>query len=128
MKPTETQTAVPAAGKKKRFQKKWLVLLIIVAAAVAAVTVVRRQQAQKTQTTGMTYTTAEVTRGSVTRTLTSSGTLEPADSYTVKTLVSGEILSDTFEEGELVEKDQLLYTLDSSDAATSQTQASNSYS
>ena len=62
----------------------------------------------------------------ITRSLSSSGTLEPADSYTVNTLVSGEILSDTFEEGDLVEKDQLLYTLDSSDAATSQNQAQKS--
>ena len=38
------------------------------------------------------------------------------------------ILSDTFEEGDIVEKDQLLYTLDSSDADSSQTQAQNSYS
>ena len=128
MKPTETQTAVPAGGKKKRFPKKWLVLLILVVAAVAAVTVFHRRQTQKAQPTATAYTTAEVTRGSVTRTLTSSGTLEPADSYTVNTLVSGEILSDTFEEGDLVEKDQLLYTMDASDAATSQTQASNSYS
>lgn len=125
---SETQAAAPVVKKKKRFSKKWLVLLILVVAAVAAVTVFHRRQTQKTQTTDTTYTTAEVTRGSVTRTLTSSGTLEPADSYTVNTLVSGEILSDTFEEGDLVEKDQLLYTMDSSDAATSQTQASNSYS
>ncbi|MBP3486691.1 MAG: HlyD family efflux transporter periplasmic adaptor subunit, partial [Oscillospiraceae bacterium] len=125
---SETQAAAPVAKKKKRFPKKWLVLLILVVAAVAAVTVFHRRQTQKAQSTATAYTTAEVTRGSVTRTLTSSGTLEPADSYTVNTLVSGEILSDTFEEGDLVEKDQLLYTMDASDAATSQTQASNSYS
>ena len=125
---SETQTAVPVGGKKKRFGKKRLVLLLLVVLAVAAVTVIHRRQTQKAQTPAATYTTAEVTRQSVTRTLTSSGTLEPADSYTVNTLVSGEILSDTFEEGDLVEKDQLLYTMDSSDAATSQTQASNSYS
>ena len=50
----------------------------------------------------------------------------PRPSYTVNTLVSGEILSDTLEEGDLVEKDQLLYTLDSSDAATSQNEAQKS--
>lgn len=50
------------------------------------------------------------------------------DSYTVNTLVSGEILSDTFEKGDQVEEGQLLYTIDSSNAASSQTQAQNSYS
>ena len=64
----------------------------------------------------------------ITNALGSSGTLEPANSYTVKTMVSAEILSDAFEEGDIVEKGQLLYTLDSSDVATSQTQAQNSYS
>ena len=52
----------------------------------------------------------------ITKSLTGSGTLEPADSYTVNTLVSGEVLSDTFEEGDQVEEGQLLYTLDSSNA------------
>ena len=37
-------------------------------------------------------------RRSITNSLSASGTLEPADSYTVNTLVSGEILSDTFEQ------------------------------
>ena len=64
---------------------------------------------------------------SITKSLSSSGSLEPADSYTVSTLVDGEILSDTFEEGDLVEKGQLLYTLDSSDASSSLTQSQNSY-
>ena len=68
-------------------------------------------------------------RRSITNSLSSSGTLEPADSYTVNTLVSGEILSDTFEKGDQVEEEgQLLYTIDSSNAASSQTQAQNSYS
>lgn len=40
----------------------------------------------------------------------------------------GEVLSDTFEEGDQVEEGQLLYTLDSSNASSSQTQAQNSYS
>lgn len=46
----------------------------------------------------------------------------------MNTLVSAEVLSDTFEEGDLVEEGQLLYTLDASDASSSQTQAQNSYS
>ena len=65
---------------------------------------------------------------SITNSLTGSGTLEPADSYTVTTLVSGEVLSDTFEEGDMVEKDQLLYTIDSSDVSTTESQAQTSYS
>ena len=84
-----------------------------------------RAKAAKAETT---YTTASVEKRSITNALTGSGTLQPADSYTVTTLVSGEVLSDTFEEGDIVEKDQLLYTIDSSDVSTTETQAQTSYS
>ena len=81
-------------------------------------------KAAKTETT---YTTASVEKRSITNSLTGSGTLEPADAYTVTTLVSGEVLSDTFEEGDTVEKGQLLYTIDSSDVSTTESQAQTSY-
>ena len=113
----------PPAPKKKRGprlgkKKKWLVLVLVLAvAAIAAVKLLGGRESEA----AVTY--QETAKRDITRSLSSSGTLEPADSYTVNTLVSGEILSDTFEEGDLAEKDQLLYTLDSSDAATSQNQA-----
>ena len=110
---------------RKTGKKKWLLLLAAVV-AVGAVVVLIQGRANGQQETAAVYTEAAAERRSITKSLTSSGTLEPADSYVVSTLVSGEILSDTFEEGDLVEKDQLLYTLDSSDADTSQTQAQNS--
>ena len=111
----------PPAPKKKRGprlgkKKKWLVLAV---AAIAAVKLLGGRESEA----AVTYQETAAAKRDITRSLSSSGTLEPADSYTVNTLVSGEILSDTFEEGDLVEKDQLLYTLDSSDAATSQNQA-----
>lgn len=112
-------------GRKAGGKKKWLLLLAAVV-AVGAVVVLIQGRANGHQETAAVYTEAAAERRSITKSLTSSGTLEPADSYVVSTLVSGEILSDTFEEGDLVEKDQLLYTLDSSDADTSQTQAQNS--
>ena len=119
----------PPAPKKKRGprlgkKKKWLVLVLVLAvAAIAAVKLLGGRESEA----AVTYQETAAAKRDITRSLSSSGTLEPADSYIVNTLVSGEILSDTFEEGDLVEKDQLLYTLDSSDAATSQNQAQNSY-
>ena len=95
-------------------KRKALALLLVV--AIAGGVVIWRGRGQA------------VERRSITNSLSSSGTLEPADSYTVNTLVSGEILSDTFEKGDQVEEGQLLYTIDSSNAASSQTQAQNSYS
>lgn len=108
-------------GKKR----KALALLLVV--AIAGGVMVWRGRGQ-TAAAVMEYQEAAVERRSITNSLSASGTLEPADSYTVNTLVSGEILSDTFEKGDQVEEGQLLYTIDSSNAASSQTQAQNSYS
>lgn len=49
--------------------------------------------------------------------------MQPADSYNVTTLLSGDIVSAPFEEGDLVTKDTLLYTMDSSDAQDSMDRA-----
>ena len=114
-------------GWKKlwRGKRKWLAILLVI--AIAGGTFLWRGRGQ-TAAAVTEYQEAAVERRSITNSLSSSGTLEPADSYTVNTLVSGEILTDTFENGDEVTEGQLLYTIDSSDASSSQTQAQNSYS
>lgn len=57
--------------------------------------------------------TAKVTRGAILRTIEGSGVIEANDQYTVRALVTGEVLSDTFREGDTVTKDDLLYVIDS---------------
>ncbi len=71
-------------------------------------------------------TTYEAARRNITVTLSGSGTLQPADSYTIKALVEGDILSAPFEEGEVVKKDTVLYKVDSSDVSSGIAQAENS--
>ena len=113
--------------KKKRFGKKakWLIIVLVVLLLVAGFLLKRLGSRQAAA--DITYQEAAVERRDITNSLTGSGTLQPADSYTVTTLVSGEILSDHFEEGDIVEEDQLLYVIDSSDASSSQTQAQRTY-
>ena len=60
--------------------------------------------------------------------LSGTGSLKPADSYTVTTLISGDILQAPFEEGTIVEKDTILYEVESSNVATSIEQAELSLS
>lgn len=127
--PAEEIPAVPKKGRLKRLlkgKKRKCLALLVVAAIVAGILAARGFGGQEAAAEAS-YQTAAVETRNITRTLSSSGTLQPADSYTVSTLVSGEILSDTFEEGDQVEEGQLLYTLDSSGASNSQTQAQNSY-
>lgn len=137
--PAECPPASPAPEKPKKIRfrfpsrrpggrrlRVWIpVFVVLVAAAVFAATrLLGGQEAAATAT----YQETSVERRSITNSLSSSGTLQPADSYTVTTLVSGEVLSDTFEKGDEVEEGQLLYTLDSSNANSSLTQSQNSYS
>lgn len=111
-------------SRRSRWVRLVAVLMILGGGAFAAFRLLGGQQAAAVTT----YQEAAVEVRSITNALSSSGTLQPADSYTVTTLVSGEILSDTFEKGDTVEKGQLLYTLDSSSASSSLTQSQNSYS
>ena len=110
----------------KRPKKKTVALLLAAVLVLCAGGVALRSMGGQQAEAAAVYQEAAVETRNITNSLSSSGTLQPADSYTVTTLVSGEVLSDTFEEGDLVEEGQLLYTLDSSAAATSQTQAQNS--
>lgn len=127
--PAEEIPAAPKKGRLKKLlkgKKRKCLALLLVAAIVAGILAARGLGGQEASAEAS-YQTATVEKRNITRSLSSSGTLQPADSYTISTLVSGEILSDTFEEGDQVAEGQLLYTLDSSSASNSQTQAKNSY-
>lgn len=54
-------------------------------------------------------TTAKVEIRDIQNVLSSSGTIEPLNTYEVTTLVEGEIIAADFEEGDLVEEGQVLY-------------------
>jgi HlyD family secretion protein len=114
--------------KKKKRRKRWIVVtaVILVLALLIALGTLRRSRRATTETGNYTAYTAQ--RMDMTVTLSGSGTLQPADSYTITSLISGDILSAPFEEGDIVNKDDLLYTLDSSDVANSIEQAENNLS
>ena len=102
--------------KKKRWIKILIVLLVVAAIVVGCVSSLTRNV--NSQLSGS-YLVATATRQDLTVSVSGTATLQPADSYNVTTLLSGDIVSAPFEEGDLVTKDTLLYTLDSSDAQDS---------
>lgn len=114
------------AKSGKHGKKKWIILVILLLVAAAVVWYFHGKSSKK-DTTETAYTTAAVSKQDISETLSDSGTLEPADSYTVTSLVSGEILSANFEEGDLVKDGTLLYSIDSSSAANSVTSAKLNY-
>ena len=64
------------------------------------------------------YTLVAAENRDIVLTLSGTGTLKPADSYTVTTLNSGDVLKAPFEEGDVVEKDSVLFEIDSSGVAS----------
>ena len=78
---------------------------------------------RKTETAATGYVVAQAVRRDLTVSVSGSATLEPADSYQVTTLISGEIESAPFEEGDLVTQGTLLYAMDSGDAQSSVSRA-----
>lgn len=125
----DTPAAPPPGGLPKPAKKRgrrWLVVAIIAVVVVAVILMLPRLVGgrQNVYTPGV-QATHTVARGDLTVTLSGSGTLQPADSYTITSLISGDILTAPFEEGDIVEKDAVLYTVDSSDVTGSIEQAQN---
>ena len=110
-------------GKLKPKSKKgWIFLLIIILIAAGTVYAVTKHSGS-TGTADNGYVTDTVQYRDINSSITGSGTLTAANQYSVKSLVSGTILSDTFEEGDTVAQDTVLYNIDSSDSANSLEQA-----
>ncbi len=106
--------------KRKKLRKIIVPIAVCVVLIIGALAGFRYFKAQKSSTASTTtYTTYTAEKRDISVTLSGSGTLEPADSYSVTSLASGEILSDSFEEGDMVEKDDVLYQIDTADAETS---------
>ena len=108
-------------GKYKK-HLKWAIPLAVVVVLVIAIAVRQAGQAQTTEVAPE-YTQTSVTRRTIAQTLSTTGTLKAANSYTVRTLVEGEILAADFEEGQEVAAGQQLYQIENSDASTSVEQA-----
>lgn len=102
-----------------------IVVIVVIAAVLIAIAASLFSGKSKGETNTATYTEYTVGTQDITTELSYSGTLEPADSYTVTSLVSGEILTADFEEGDTVKKDDVLYVVDSSDATTGLERAEN---
>ena len=96
------------------------------AAALIGFMAYRNSKAKQAAATAKTQNTASVERRNITSELSSSGTLAAKDTYSITSLVEGEVLSANFEEGDQVEKDQVLYEIDKSSMETQLTSANNS--
>lgn len=118
----ETESSPLWTGPKKR--RKWIKRVLVIAAVLALLFwIVVRPMLGGTAAVSGAYQTAQVQRQDLTVSVSGSGTVTPIESYQVSALVTGEILESPFEDGDQVEKDQLLYRIDPGSAQTALQQA-----
>ncbi len=109
---TKTEAAngrkVRKKGKGKKIIRIVIILLILLILAGLGYKKLIADKTQKTSSEN-TVQTAKVETRDIENVLTSSGTVQPLNTYEVKTLVEGEVISADFEEGDEVKKGQVLY-------------------
>lgn len=108
---------------------KWIVLtgLALIAAVGGALFFQSySRKAKQASATAGSKNTATVTRGTLTSELSSSGVISPKDTYSITSLVEGEIIMADFEEGDQVVSGQILYQIDVSSMESEVRSAANS--
>ena len=121
--PSDTPEAAAAAGAKKGgplpfVKQHWKIILAVVCLAAAGGYFLLQQRDAKPANVDTSYVEDVPSRRDVSNTLSGTGTLNPANTYTVKSLVDGKILTAALEEGDVVTEGDVLYTIDSSNAST----------
>ena len=110
------KVAVDKKRKKRKGKSGRIVIVLIVVLAVLLggfFLYKKRSGAQKSKG-DQSVSTATVKRTDITSELTASSALSPKDTYEVTSLVEGEVIEANFEEGDVVEKGQILYRIDAS--------------
>lgn len=125
----EQETEIQKAPKKGRPKKKGVLVLIIGAAVLAAVFglwLLKSRSARTSSEGAQGQRTTVVTKGTITSELSSSGVISPKDTYSLTSLVEGEVISADFEEGDQVTEGQILYQIDVSSMESELKSASTS--
>ena len=113
----ETSSQEIGSTKKKRFKKiklkkKWIMLMVLAAVVVGVIIFSPKKPGAATSS----YTQIPVGYQDISVVVNGSSTVAPKDSYTVIGLVKGEILDAPFSEGDTLQKDDLLFQIDTSNA------------
>lgn len=116
----ESPAVQPGKKDPKQFLKhNWKKITAVVCVAAVAAAVLLPKTSKKDVQVSTQYVEAALERRDITNTFSGSGTISAANTYTVKSLVKGTVLTADFEVGDTIEKGTVLYTIDSSDVATS---------
>lgn len=106
--------------EKKRKKRKGksgrivIVLIVVLAALLGGFFLYKKKTSSQKSQGDQSVSTATVKRTDISSELTASSSLSPKDTYEVTSLVEGEVIEANFEEGDVVEKGQVLYRIDAS--------------
>ena len=118
------ETAGPVQKAKQFGKKNWKWLVPLACVVIVGGVLLLKPGKAKQASIDTSYVEDTPQLRDVSNSLSGTGTLNPANTYTVKSLVDGKVLTGDFEEGDTVEEGDVLYTIDSSDASTNLEKAS----
>lgn len=123
--PEKAASPSPAAGggkpapfklkKKRKWLKRLIILAVLAAAAAVFFLVIRPRLGGGGNAVSSSYLPLKVTRQDLEVSVSGTGTIQPNDSYNAVPLVKGEVLEAPFEEGDTVQKGELLFRIDAKD-------------
>lgn len=102
------------ANLKKFFTKKRIIILAAIVVLILLLIFAAKSCGSDEEETVKAQDVA-VERRSITTTVEGSATLQAKDQYEITAIVTGDVVAAPFEEGDIVEKGDLLYQIDSSD-------------
>lgn len=108
------KVAVDKKRKKRKGKSGRIVIVLIVVLAVllGGFFLYKKKTTSQKRQGDQSVSTATVKRTDISSELTASSALSPKDTYEVTSLVEGEVIEANFEEGDVVEKGQILYRID----------------
>ena len=112
--------------KRKLLIKKIVLIICIVIAIIFTISSILKMNNKKAEKEKIMQNVTSVRRMNISSEILGSGTLKPKDSYTITSLVEGNVTNVLFDMGDKVIKDQLLITIDSQTAYREIANASSS--
>ena len=110
---------------KKYLNKKTIIIGTVILAVLVLALCLRSCQKKETGLHTQEISEATVQKGNLFVQITGSGTIEANEQYDITSVVDGDVLADFFEEGDILEKDAVMYQIDSSSASNTISRSEN---
>lgn len=100
----------------KSYSKKKRIIIILIIILLLIAIIVGISKAKSKTAMAPAFIEATVEKRDITSSITGSAVVNPKDQYSITSLVSGDVLSANFEQGDIVKEGDILYEIDAEDA------------